>query len=104
MGIIETEGVTFFGNYAGYSKKRPKDLMKDYKVMTPWEYHFSDWERPKLGKAVCNCVLVKEHYMFPFGIDIYHSDECNISKHLKKYPQIYNLIGGYDPLLIARSE
>lgn len=104
MGCIDNGKICIIGNFAKVTKKRPKNWYdKDYKIIIPWEEKFKDFERPKLGKATCDCKEVLECHQPYYGFNWYHSNECAIVKHLKKYPQIYYLIGDYDPTLVAYS-
>lgn len=96
-----TGGGSMCGNYAGYTKRRPKDwIERGYKMIVPYRLKW----RAKLGKVACDCVVMKEHYQPYYGMTLYHSDECAIAKHLKKYPQMQNFFWDRDPMVIAMSD
>lgn len=92
--------VSILGNFAKIRKGRPKNhnYLKEYKALVPYEFNW----RVKLGKVECDCKEVLECYMPYYGYNIYHSDDCAIMKHYRKYPQMTNFIGS--PSLIAQSE
>jgi hypothetical protein len=99
MGIITNGKIHILGNFAEYTDKKPDSFEEDYKMMVRYDEALKGIERPTLGKVVCDCVMVKEHYMPYYGWDWYHSDECAIMKHYNKYPQMANF--GVDPSCIA---
>lgn len=79
---------TICGNFAKLSKKKPKNYDEDYKCIV--EYPFK-W-RTKLGKVECTCKICEEHFQPYYGWIWYHSEDCAIMEHVKKFPQIKNLI------------
>lgn len=58
MGCIIGNGIAICGNFAKITKKRPKDIMKDYKVIIDYPFKW----RAKLGKVECDCKKVIEAY------------------------------------------
>ena len=103
MGMISNGKVTILGNFEKpkrYKHGRPKDaFMRDYKAIVPYDF---EW-RATLGKVTCTCTECIEAYQPYYGFDWYHMDDCAIIQHLKRYPQMENLLG-YDPRRIATSE
>lgn len=104
MGIISTGSIVMIGNFTKpkrYKNIRPKDWFdRDYKAIVPYDFKF----RAKLGRAECTCKECLECHQPYYGFTYFHSEECAISQHLKKYPQILNLIWWYDPTIIAQSD
>lgn len=90
--------IVLIGNFAKISKKKPKGYDNEYKVMVPFNFKW----RATLGKVECDCTEVLECYQPYYGFSFYHSDDCAIMKHYKKYPQMLNFIES--PRLIAQSE
>lgn len=89
------------GNFNSYTKRRPKNWgHTGYKMIVPFKFKW----RATLGRAVCNCKTVKEHYQPWYGYTWYHSDECATIKHLNKYPQMENFFWDNDPRVIAMSD
>jgi len=105
MGCIDNGKICIIGNFAKITKKKPKNWFdKDYKIMVSWdEFSKGKFERPKLGKVVCDCKEVLECYQPYYGFNWYHSDECAVMKNYRKYPQMQNLLGEYTPHCIAYS-
>lgn len=101
MGIKQFGKVVVLGNFAKIRRGRPKvdNFMREYKAIVPFEFKC----RAKLGKVECDCTEVLECYQPYYGFSVYHSDECAMMKHYRKYPQMGNFIGG-SPGLIAQSE
>lgn len=101
MGLIQYGSATILGNFTKarrYKNGRPRNWIdRDYKAIVPFDFKW----RTKLGKVECDCVEVIEAYMW-YGWNYYHSNECAIMKHYRKYPQMANL--GVDPSCFARSE
>lgn len=104
MGVISNKEGTIFihGNFAKVKKGRPKrnPYDKEYKAIVPFDFKW----RAKLGRVTCDCKEVLECYQPYYGFTFYHSDECAIAKHLKKYPQMLNFFWESDPMCIAQSE
>jgi len=76
------------GNFAPLSRKKPKHYDKEYKILIPYPFKW----RLKLGKVECNCKEVEEHYQPYYGFSWFHSYDCAMMKHLRKYPGIQNLV------------
>lgn len=87
MGSIQFRGVHISGNFAKVTKKKPRSIDRDYKVMVPY---FLKW-REKIGKVRCNCKELLECYQPWYGKTWYHSDECALMIQIKKKPQLKNL-------------
>ncbi len=98
MGLKIFGDVVMLGNYAKIRKGRPKNIDKEYKAIVPFDFKW----RATLGRAECDCVECLETYMPYYGYNWYHSDDCAIMKHFRKYPQMQNL--GIDPSLIAMTD
>lgn len=100
MGAIFGNGIVIHGNFAKVTKRKPKGFDQEYKIMVPYRFKW----RNKLGRATCDCKEMLECYQPWYGYSYYHEDNCAISKHLAKYPQMQNFFWDTDPSLIARSE
>ena len=100
MGMISNGKVTIIGNFAKVTKKKPKDWMKDYKVMVPY---FFNW-REKIGKVTCDCTECLECYQPYYGRTWYHSDDCALMKQVKARPSLLNLWPYQSLPLIAHDE
>jgi hypothetical protein len=87
MGAIYGDGIVIHGNFAKITKRKPKDIDKDYKTMRPY---FFKW-REKIGKIECDCTEVLETYMPYYGCTWYHSDDCALMKQMKAKPHLWNL-------------
>lgn len=88
MGCICGNGFALTANFAKLTTKRPKDFMKDYKIIVPYPFKWRD----KIGKVICDCKEVEESYMPYYGRTWTHSEDCAMMKHLRRYPGIANLI------------
>lgn len=88
MGSIYGNGIHINGNFANITKKRPKSVDKDYKIIIPYPFKWRD----KLGKVECDCKEVMESYQPYYGRTCTHSNDCAMMKHLRRYPGIANLI------------
>jgi hypothetical protein len=104
MGVKIAEKLILHGNFAEISDKRPDSYEEEYKVMIPYDEMFKNWDRVKVGKTVCDCVMVKECYQPYYGFDWYHSEECALIKRLKANPQLENLPCWQGIKLLAQSE
>lgn len=84
-----------------YKRERPKNWIDEcYEVLVPYEFKW----RATLGKVVCDCTECIEFHQPWYGFTYYHTDDCAIMKHYRKYPQMDNFLGDYNPRIIARSE
>jgi hypothetical protein len=92
MGVIKYGKVLIHGNFATakrYKNGRPRNWIdRDWKAIVPYPFKWRD----KLGKVNCDCVEVVEAYQPYYGTSWYHSDECSMMRHIKKYPQIHNIL------------
>lgn len=88
MSCIVGNSTSICGNFAKLSKKKPKNYDKDYKCFVKYPFKW----RAKLGKVKCTCKICEEHFQPYYGWIWYHSEACDIMEHVKKYPQIKNLI------------
>ena len=98
MGMRSYGNVTILGNFAKVRRGRPKNTDRDYKAIVPYNFKW----RVKLGKVECDCVECLETYMPYYGWNWYHSEDCAIMKHYRKYPQMQNL--GINPSLITQTD
>ncbi len=82
-------------------KKRPKDFMDSgYRMVVPYKFKW----RESLGRVECDCKKMIEYFEPWYGYTFYHSEECAMMKHLKRYPQMENFMWDRDPRVIAQSE
>jgi len=88
MTCICGNNLTICGNTAKLLKKRPKSFDKEYKCLINYPFKW----RTKLGKVKCTCKICEEHFQPYYGFTWFHNGNCAIMKHLKKYPQMKNLI------------
>ncbi len=101
MSCIIGNGVAICGNFVKPTKRKPKNwIERGYKIIVPFTFKW----RANLGKVVCDCKYIHEHYQPWYGFTWLHSEECATMKHLKKYPQMQNFFWEYDPKVIACSE
>lgn len=102
MGLISNGNITIIGNFTKarrYKNGRPRDWIdRDYKAIVPYPFKW----RAKLGKIECDCIECVEAYQPWYGSSWYHSDECSIMKHYRKYPQMSNFVD--PPSRIAQME
>ena len=105
MGIITNRDGTvhILGNFTKarrYKDGRPRDWIdRDWKAIIPYPFKW----RTKLGKVECTCVECIESYMPYYGSTWYHEENCAITKHIRKYPQMLNFMWDYDPMVIAQN-
>ena len=101
MGCLHSGNMVICGDFAmPITKEKPVDwINKGYKIMVPFPFK----DRPKLGKAICDCKEVLEHFAPWYGTTWYHLNDCAMMKHLKRYPGIQNLIEG-DFSIIAQTD
>jgi hypothetical protein len=87
------------GHTIKLSKKRPKNWVDvGYLIIRPYDLKW----RHKLGKVECNCKEMEELYEPYYGFTLFHSEDCAMMKHLKRYPGICNLVDVSN--IIAQSE
>jgi len=87
------------GNFAKLTQDKPKNFDEAYKCIIKYPFKW----RAKLGKVECTCVVCQENFQPYYGWTWLHNKDCAIVRHIKKFPQIENLIS-YDAQVIAYSD
>lgn len=91
------------GNFCKLTKRKPKNWIENgYKIIIPFKFQW----RHKIGKVECTCTYCEEHFQPWYGLQWFHSSECELMKYIDKRPQILNLIQyyGMDMRLIASTD
>ena len=89
MSCIITKEIVMCGNFVKLSKRKPKNWSETgYEMIVPYSFKW----RQKLGKVECDCKFVKESYQPYYGFSWFHLDDCEIMKHIEKFPGITNLV------------
>jgi hypothetical protein len=101
MGMISNGKIIIHGNFERprrYKNGKPKNwIERDWKALIPYPFKW----RTKLGEVECDCVEVVEAYQPYYGSTWYHSEECAVMKHYRKYPGMENFMWDRDVRVIA---
>lgn len=76
-------------NYPVLTHDKPENWTNEgYQIQIPYPFE----ERKTLGKATCDCTIIKVTYQPWYGISWHHGQNCAIKKHIRRYPGILNIV------------